>query len=123
MRVFGMAAQLILMNGPERRELCSCSALAASSLPVPDSPVMSTVDGVSATFSMMAKMSRIDGESPTMPKRPVSETSWGFFFQAEDGIRDGRVTGVQTCALPICAFFSLDGVHPSATSHKLVANA
>src|SRR5690348_18096128 len=24
-----------------------------------------------------------------------------FFFQAEDGIRDGRVTGVQTCALPI----------------------
>src|SRR4051794_27121701 len=28
----------------------------------------------------------------------------GFFFQAEDGIRDGRVTGVQTCALPILAF-------------------
>src|SRR5207253_7647504 len=25
-----------------------------------------------------------------------------FFFQAEDGIRDGHVTGVQTCALPIC---------------------
>src|SRR5580704_17671074 len=24
-----------------------------------------------------------------------------FFFQAEDGIRDGRVTRVQTCALPI----------------------
>src|SRR3989442_10530354 len=27
-----------------------------------------------------------------------------FFFQAEDGIRDADVTGVQTCALPICAF-------------------
>src|SRR5690348_7886488 len=26
-----------------------------------------------------------------------------FFFRAEDGIRDGRVTGVQTCALPIFA--------------------
>src|SRR5439155_1946893 len=26
-----------------------------------------------------------------------------IFFQAEDGIRDGHVTGVQTCALPICA--------------------
>src|SRR5256885_8432811 len=26
-----------------------------------------------------------------------------FFFQAEDGIRDYKVTGVQTCALPICA--------------------
>src|SRR5690625_7457000 len=25
----------------------------------------------------------------------------GVFFQAEDGIRDGHVTGVQTCALPI----------------------
>src|SRR6266487_3128329 len=30
---------------------------------------------------------------------------FSFFFQAEDGIRDGRVTGVQTCALPICCGF------------------
>src|SRR5437762_4515829 len=30
-----------------------------------------------------------------------------FFFQAEDGIRDTSVTGVQTCALPI---FGLGGV-------------
>src|SRR5689334_14436232 len=28
-----------------------------------------------------------------------------FFFQAEDGIRDGAVTGVQTCALPIYVSF------------------
>src|SRR5260370_10082720 len=28
---------------------------------------------------------------------------WIFFFQAEDGIRDSSVTGVQTCALPIFA--------------------
>src|SRR5207253_6792907 len=27
--------------------------------------------------------------------------SFCFFFQAEDGIRGGHVTGVQTCALPI----------------------
>src|SRR5690554_7206746 len=27
--------------------------------------------------------------------------SFFFFFQAEDGIRDADVTGVQTCALPI----------------------
>src|SRR5690625_7499779 len=34
----------------------------------------------------------------------MSSSSWlFFFFQAEDGIRDGHVTGVQTCALPICA--------------------
>src|SRR2546430_9992877 len=31
-----------------------------------------------------------------------------FFFQAEDGIRDLTVTGVQTCALPIC----LGGARP-----------
>src|SRR5947209_836569 len=29
------------------------------------------------------------------------EVPWIFFFQAEDGIRDIGVTGVQTCALPI----------------------
>src|SRR5437016_13739308 len=28
---------------------------------------------------------------------------WLFFFQAEDGIRGWSVTGVQTCALPICS--------------------
>src|SRR5256885_3070466 len=33
--------------------------------------------------------------------------AWGnfvFFFQAEDGIRDYKVTGVQTCALPISPY-------------------
>src|SRR6478735_8468381 len=30
-----------------------------------------------------------------------SKQGW-FFFQAEDGIREYKVTGVQTCALPIC---------------------
>ena len=29
-----------------------------------------------------------------------------FFFQAEDGIRDYKVTGVQTCALPISSTFT-----------------
>src|SRR5439155_17968756 len=42
-----------------------------------------------------------------------ADTTWpgwqsGFFFQAEDGIRDGHVTGVQTCALPICAHHDAD---------------
>src|SRR5207249_5359335 len=32
-----------------------------------------------------------------------------FFFQAEDGIRDRNVTGVQTCALPIFGFLLLIG--------------
>ena len=30
-----------------------------------------------------------------------------FFFQAEDGIRDSPVTGVQTCALPISEVLAL----------------
>src|SRR6267154_3500329 len=33
--------------------------------------------------------------------RWITKSGVFFFFQAEDGIRDGRVTGVQTCALPI----------------------
>src|SRR3712207_8472589 len=35
-----------------------------------------------------------------------------FFFQAEDGIRDIGVTGVQTCALPI--LYSLLQGHPAS---------
>src|SRR5438270_7039109 len=36
----------------------------------------------------------------------VRFTPFFFFFQAEDGIRDLTVTGVQTCALPILLFFA-----------------
>src|SRR5207237_4039195 len=31
----------------------------------------------------------------------IFDSILSFFFQAEDGIRDSSVTGVQTCALPI----------------------
>src|SRR5690606_40519688 len=49
-----------------------------------------------------------------------------FFFQAEDGIRDFHVTGVQTCALPIyTAIIELDAladtVRAAAKNHDLVA--
>src|SRR5207253_6649831 len=42
------------------------------------------------------------------------------FFQAEDGIRDGHVTGVQTCALPISplGFFWLFPRHSAPASAK-----
>src|ERR1039457_7427690 len=33
-----------------------------------------------------------------------------FFFQAEDGIRDYKVTGVQTCALPISLIVEFEAV-------------
>src|SRR5260370_27036030 len=44
-----------------------------------------------------------------------------FFFQAEDGIRDSSVTGVQTCALPIftwtCGAACAGRAHPAAEPH------
>src|SRR5690606_40309610 len=45
-----------------------------------------------------------------------------FFFQAEDGIRAFHVTGVQTCALPICASLMLDllGFAEKARGARLV---
>src|SRR5205085_4381288 len=46
-----------------------------------------------------------------------------FFFQAEDGIRDLTVTGVQTCALPIFAGRRPAGYLTEARSHNAVAAA
>src|SRR2546426_6939504 len=50
----------------------------------------------------------------------IFDFSFFFFFQAEDGIRDYKVTGVQTCALPISTLTvplraPPDGFEPSAT--------
>src|SRR5690348_18139627 len=45
----------------------------------------------------------------------LGQTVCVFFFQAEDGIRDGRVTGVQTCALPISGFNDLS-LKPAAVA-------
>src|SRR5438034_8571019 len=44
--------------------------------------------------------STISGSSPAMWASSLQPPPF-FFFQAEDGIRDHCVTGVQTCALPI----------------------
>src|SRR5439155_16093014 len=42
-----------------------------------------------------------------------------FFFQAEDGIRDGHVTGVQTCALPILESI-VDDSRMKSAKHAIV---
>src|SRR5438105_13574260 len=47
------------------------------------------------------------GSSPCGPGATAELCSSFFFFQAEDGIRDPLVTGVQTCALPISSIRSL----------------
>src|SRR5207247_3125473 len=48
-----------------------------------------------------------------------------FFFQAEDGIRDPLVTGVQTCALPILGVRALAILHTlsSLTIHGTATGA
>src|SRR2546430_6057915 len=43
----------------------------------------------------------IDRSPFPLPPSPAFDPALLFFFQAEDGIRDLTVTGVQTCALPI----------------------
>ena len=44
-----------------------------------------------------------------------------FFFQAEDGIRDSPVTGVQTCALPIFLGVSYGGSVDSSSSKDILS--
>src|SRR5258706_9055509 len=44
--------------------------------------------------------------------------SFFFFFQAEDGIRDWSVTGVQTCALPICHRRAVGQRHAQRRGHQ-----
>src|SRR2546423_14387191 len=50
-------------------------------------------------------------------RRSAAIACYVFFFQAEDGIRDKLVTGVQTCALPICC-----GTGGKASAHADQAN-
>src|SRR5256885_9091891 len=45
-------------------------------------------------------------------------TSCFFFFQAEDGIRDYKVTGVQTCALPISRTALMHAAHQPGTAAR-----
>src|SRR5216684_2466744 len=60
------------------------------------------------------KHSRAEGSLRTLS----SNAARFFFFQAEDGIRDVAVTGVQTCALPI---FPLR--HPGTTKSTRMTKA
>src|SRR2546425_9526711 len=61
---------------------------------------------------------------------PAILREWGnvvlgilFFFQAEDGIRDKLVTGVQTCALPILTAAAVAGAPTSTGSPPCVATS
>src|SRR6266498_1066381 len=57
--------------------------------------------------------------SATTTGAAATHASGAFFFQAEDGIRDADVTGVQTCALPICEGGDVGGLE-DRSAHGLV---
>src|SRR5256885_708622 len=77
------------------------SALQGSNVPNRDEAVPSFVSGA------MAKAGKglLEG---TLQAGTSAVSDKFFFFQAEDGIRDYKVTGVQTCALPICPAYRKD---------------
>src|SRR2546430_13006739 len=52
--------------------------------------------------TMMTARLWLRTREPSPPPGHSACNCFLFFFQAEDGIRDLTVTGVQTCALPIC---------------------
>src|SRR2546430_6579209 len=60
---------------------------------------------------------RVVGNSAEICARLSVDCVCFFFFQAEDGIRDLTVTGVQTCALPIFHH------HPETEAQELTAAA
>src|SRR5260370_24281884 len=57
-----------------------------------------------------------------MRSRAQVHVSVFFFFQAEDGIRDSSVTGVQTCALPICFVRDFSGSAPAGRRLRINAH-
>src|SRR5256885_7769914 len=63
------------------------------------------VSAVEAIRSLALDLVFLDVQMPGMTGlevvRTIGPADMPFFFQAEDGIRDYKVTGVQTCALPI----------------------
>src|SRR5712692_2197991 len=58
----------------------------------------------------------IIGRKRSSPVMPI------FCLQAEDGRRDGTVTGVQTCALPISAWLQITAGEIPASAHKNAAD-
>ena len=64
-------------------------------------------EGAQATLDLLAEFNAINEQfaepmdDKAMDALLERQAKVLFFFQAEDGIRDGVVTGVQTCALPI----------------------
>src|SRR5258708_17605717 len=59
--------------------------------------------GIGTRANLLHALASVAAETKPGPTSDTSirERLYSVFFQAEDGIRDDLVTGVQTCALPI----------------------
>src|SRR2546429_7186662 len=84
--------ELTLSNGGDRKRIVIEGEPRYSALYEVESPEVL----VSDAWAKAVEQGRWPGEV-----RPFTRNRRLFFFQAEDGIRDVAVTGVQTCALPI----------------------
>src|SRR2546430_12627508 len=63
---------------------------------------MTSCDGIDRFSEDTSEQRKVDVDSSVRESvYYLADTFSFFFFQAEDGIRDLTVTGVQTCALPI----------------------
>jgi len=76
-QVLGMAAVLMAMNGLSARGLCRCSACATNSLPVPDSPLISTVACDCDNLPMARNTSCIAGAWPEYVPHPAPLARFG----------------------------------------------
>src|SRR5256885_8837728 len=96
---------------PGRQRLSGCSSHLSVTIGRAQGQVALALRGMTAALVSPLSLARIRRcflpvtfrgsllPAPGVPSGP--KLSHGCFFQAEDGIRDYKVTGVQTCALPI----------------------
>src|SRR5690554_2854698 len=85
--VLEKALDLLFILHADHEQNCSTTAVRAIGSSQPD-PYSAIAGGIAALYG---------------PLHGGANEAVLFFFQAEDGIRDADVTGVQTCALPIYA--------------------
>src|SRR2546430_12627437 len=102
-----------MIRRPPRSTLFPYTTLFRSALygTIPDSSLRTKVGGIDFRLTWrppaeaLYREWTLRGELYVLRKEyagaGTTRLGWYFFFQAEDGIRDLTVTGVQTCALPI----------------------